>query len=129
MESFLLAMLVAALAEIGDKTQVPALVLAARFRRPGTIVTGVLLASRKSQPGRFIRFHASTMRWVLAGSLLVLTTWKMLAGAARGEEKAAPRIGLFSTALVGCFLAEMCDKTQLVTAALSPPYSAPCGWP
>jgi putative Ca2+/H+ antiporter (TMEM165/GDT1 family) len=130
MEPLLFPMVVAALAEVGDKTQLLALILAARFRRPSTIILGILLATlaNHGMAGSFGAYitevvHARAMRWVLGGSLLALATWTMFGDAGPSEVKAAPRVGLFTTTL-GFFLAEMGDKTQIATAALAARYSS-----
>jgi putative Ca2+/H+ antiporter (TMEM165/GDT1 family) len=134
MEPFFVSMAVAALAEIGDKTQLLALLLAARFKQPYTIITGILLATlaNHSLAGTFgtlipTALHASATGWLLGSLLLALALWAVLRDAGRpGEVKAATtKAGLFGATVIGFFLAEMGDKTQLVTAALAARYSSP----
>jgi len=133
MEAFLVSTGVIALAEIGDKTQLLAFVLAARFRRPLPIVAGIVVATLVNHSlagalGAWIT--ASTgpelLRWVLGLSFLGMAVWTLFPDSIEGGDTAiAARLGVFGTTLVTFFLAEMGDKTQLATVAMTAHYAAP----
>ncbi|MCZ2096153.1 MAG: TMEM165/GDT1 family protein [Anaerolineae bacterium] len=130
MEALLVSTSVVALAEIGDKTQLLALVLAARFRKPVPIVAGILVATLANHGlagglGAWIPsvLNPGVLRWVLALSFLAMAVWTLIPdGIEEDEAKAARRLGVFGATLVTFFLAEMGDKTQLATVAMAAHY-------
>jgi putative Ca2+/H+ antiporter (TMEM165/GDT1 family) len=133
MESLLVSLAVTALAEVGDKTQLLALVLAARFRRPGVIIMGILVATLMnhglaSALGAWMTTLVSQelLRSLLGLSFLGLAIWTAISNRILpGETNAGTQAGIFSAAVVGFFIAEMGDKTQLATIALSARYGNP----
>jgi putative Ca2+/H+ antiporter (TMEM165/GDT1 family) len=132
-ESLLVSTGVVALAEIGDKTQLLAFLLAARFRRPIPIVLGILSATLLNHGlagalGAWITTHVSTgiMRWVLGLSFLGMAGWTLIPDEIEAdEEQFANRLGVFGATFVTFFLAEMGDKTQIATVALAAHYGTP----
>jgi putative Ca2+/H+ antiporter (TMEM165/GDT1 family) len=133
MEAFLVSAAVAALAEIGDKTQLLALVLASRFRQPGAIVGAAALATLVNHGlaaalGTWVAGLASVgvLRWLLGLSFLALAAWALLAaGGEIREPKLVAASGVFGAAAITFFLAEMGDKTQVATVALTARYGNP----
>jgi Ca2+/H+ antiporter, TMEM165/GDT1 family len=132
MEAFLVSTGIVALAEMGDKTQLLSLVLAARFRKPWPIAWGILAAtlanhSLAGAAGAWVTtlLGPQVLRWVLAGSFIAMALW-MLIPDKLDEEGAvkAPRFGVFGTTLVAFFLAEMGDKTQVATVMLAAQYQS-----
>jgi putative Ca2+/H+ antiporter (TMEM165/GDT1 family) len=133
-EAFLISMGVVALAEIGDKTQLLALVLAARFRRPVPIVLGMLCATLLNHAlagiaGRFVAnvVGPTAMRWILGLSFIAMAVWVLIPDRLALEEERAPRFGPFVTTLIAFFLLEMGDKTQIATVALAAKYPSLVG--
>ena len=133
MEILLISTGVVALAEIGDKTQLLALILAARFKEPLPIVAGILCATLFNHGlagalGVWITSVVSpeVMRWVLGLSFIGMAIWAMIPDKIEEEEtQAARHLGVFGATLLTFFLAEMGDKTQLATVALAANYGAP----
>lgn len=133
MEALLISTGVVALAEIGDKTQLLAFILAARFKRPLPIVAGILCATLVNHglAGALGAWITSTvnpeaMRWVLGLSFIGMAIWTMIPDKIEEEEtQVAKHFGVFGATLVTFFLAEMGDKTQLATIALAAHYGAP----
>lgn len=130
MEAFLISAGAVALAEIGDKTQLFALVLAARFQRPVPIIAGIFLATLANHgaAGAVGAWMSSVltpafMRWALILSFVSMAVWILVPDeyAERGQPP-PPRHGVFVTALVGFFLLEIGDKTQIATMALAARY-------
>jgi putative Ca2+/H+ antiporter (TMEM165/GDT1 family) len=130
MEAFLVSTGVVALAEIGDKTQLLALVLAARYRKPVPIVFGILVATLLNHAlagsvGAWVA-HAvnpQVMRWILGVSFLAMAAWMLIPDKLEGEQQVKPpRFGVFVTTLFAFFLLEMGDKTQIATIALAAKY-------
>ena len=130
LEAFLVSTGVVALGEMGDKTQLLAIVLAAMFRRPWPIVAGILVATLANHgaAGALGGWVASAlgpdvMRWLIGVSFLAMALW-MLIPDRIDEENAAgrQRFGVFGTTVVAFFLAEMGDKTQIATVALAARY-------
>jgi Ca2+/H+ antiporter, TMEM165/GDT1 family len=126
MEAFLISTGVVALAEIGDKTQLLALVLAARFRRPVPIILGMLAATLLNHAlagvvGRLVADFVGpmTMRWILGLSFIAMAFWMLIPDKLEEGEKQPPRFGPFLTTLFAFFLLEMGDKTQIATVALA----------
>ena len=133
MESLLVSTGVVALAEIGDKTQLLAFILAARFKKPVPIVLGILAATVVNHGlagalGAWITSAVSpqVLRWVLGLSFLGMAVWTMIPDKIEEEEtQVASRLGVFGATLVTFFLAEMGDKTQIATVAMAAHYGAP----
>jgi putative Ca2+/H+ antiporter (TMEM165/GDT1 family) len=129
-EQWLVSTGVVALAEIGDKTQLLALVLAARFRRPVPIILGILVATAVNHAlagalGAWIAAAVGpgAMRWILGLSFIAMAAWTLLPDSYQeADDVATPRLGVFMTTLVAFFLVEMGDKTQIATVALAAKY-------
>lgn len=116
---------VVALAEIGDKTQLLALVLAARFRRPGPIVLGILAATLANHAiagaaGAFLAhlFEGPGFRWIIGLSFLAVAAWTLVPDRLDGDEPDPGPRGAFVATLISFFLVEIGDKTQIATVAL-----------
>ena len=133
MEALYISTGVVALAEMGDKTQLLAFILAARFKKPVPIILGILLATLVNHGlagalGAWITSVMSpdTMRWVLGLSFLGMAIWTLIPDKIEEEEtQVAQKLGVFGATLVTFFLAEMGDKTQIATVALAAHYGAP----
>ena len=126
MEAFLISALVVAIGEIGDKTQLLALMLSARFRRPVPIILGILCATLLNHAlagllGGWIRaaIGPETLRWALGVSFLAIAAWALKPDKIDGEPKDIGKYGAFAVTLVAFFLAEIGDKTQFATIALA----------
>ncbi|MDD3327153.1 MAG: TMEM165/GDT1 family protein [Zoogloea sp.] len=131
MESFLVSTGIVALAEIGDKTQLLAFILAAKFRKPVPIIIGILLATIANHGfagalGAWITSLVApgTMRWVLGASFIGMAIWTLIPDKFDEDEAKLARFGVFGTTLIAFFLAEMGDKTQVATVALAAQYHA-----
>lgn len=126
MEHFLVSTGVVTIAEIGDKTQLLALMLAARFRAPLPIILGILgatianhgLASWAGVAAAEL-IPADILRWVLGASFLAMAAWALIPDKADEMPKGLNNAGAFLTTLVAFFLVEIGDKTQVATAALA----------
>lgn len=133
MESLLVSTGVVALAEIGDKTQLLAFILAARFRRPVPIILGILAATIVNHGlagalGAWITTTVSPeiLRWILGLSFIGMAIWTMIPDKIEEEEtQIAKKFGVFGATLITFFLAEMGDKTQIATVAMAAHYAAP----
>ncbi len=133
MEALYISIGVVALAEMGDKTQLLAFILAARFKKPVPIILGILCATLVNHGlagalGAWITSVISpdTMRWVLGLSFIGMAIWTLIPDKIEEEEtQAAQKLGVFGATLVTFFLAEMGDKTQIATVALAAHYGAP----
>ena len=133
MEALFVSTGVIALAEIGDKTQLLAFILAARFKKPWPIIAGILAATLLNHGlagllGAWITTVVSpdVMRWVLGGSFLGMAIWTLIPDKIEEEEtQIANRLGVFGATFVTFFLAEMGDKTQIATVAMAAHYAAP----
>jgi putative Ca2+/H+ antiporter (TMEM165/GDT1 family) len=126
LEAFLVSAGVVALAEIGDKTQLLALLLAARFRAPWPIVLGIFVATLAnhalaSAVGAWLVtvIGADALRWILGLSFIAMAVWTLIPDSAPDEPSKAPRYGVFLTTVIAFFLVEMGDKTQIATVALA----------
>ena len=133
MESLFISTGVVALAEMGDKTQLLAFILAARFKKPVPIILGILLATvvNHGLAGALGAWIMSTispqvLRWVLGLSFLGMAVWTLIPDKIEEEEtQVAQKYGVFGATLITFFLAEMGDKTQIATVALAAHYAAP----
>jgi Ca2+/H+ antiporter, TMEM165/GDT1 family len=133
MESLLVSTGVIALAEIGDKTQLLAFILAARFKKPLPIIAGILVATLVNHGlagalGAWITTTVSpeVLRWVLGLSFVGMAAWTMIPDEIEEDEaRVAKRFGVFGATLITFFLAEMGDKTQLATVAMAAHYATP----
>ena len=132
LEALLVSTGVVALAEIGDKTQLLALVLAARWRKPVPIILGILVATVLNHAlagavGAWLSaaIGPQAMRWILGLSFLAMAAWILVPDKADDEAAARePRHGVFLATLVTFFLVEMGDKTQIATVALAAKYAS-----
>ncbi len=131
MEAFLTSTLIVALAEIGDKTQLLSLLLAARYQKPVSIIAGILVATLANHAlagalGAWIRslLAPEVLRWIVGGSLLAIAAWTLKPDKFEGEVREASRYGVFALTCVVFFMAEMGDKTQIATIALAARYDA-----
>jgi putative Ca2+/H+ antiporter (TMEM165/GDT1 family) len=133
LESLLVSIGVVALAEMGDKTQLLAFVLAARFKKPLPIIAGIFTATAVNHGiagalGAWITAVVSpeVMRWALGVSFLGMAAWTLIPDEIENDEaRVAQRFGIFGATVVTFFLAEMGDKTQLATVALAAHYGTP----
>ncbi len=133
MEAFFISTGVVALAEIGDKTQLLAFILAARFKKPLPIIAGILCATLVNHGlagalGAWITSVVSpeVMRWALGLSFIAMAIWTLIPDKIEEEEtQVAKHLGVFGATLITFFLAEMGDKTQIATIALAAHYGAP----
>jgi Ca2+/H+ antiporter, TMEM165/GDT1 family len=132
MEAFLISTGIVALAEMGDKTQLLSIVLAARFRRPWPIILGIFVATLANHAfagalGTWITntVGADTMRWVLGLSFIAMAIWTLIPDKLDDQGDAGHgRFGVFGTTTLAFFLAEMGDKTQVATVALAAQYAS-----
>ena len=131
MEAFFVSTGIVALGEMGDKTQLLALLLAARFRKPLPIIAGILVATLANHAlagwlGGWIAglMGPQLLRWVIGGSFLAMAVWMMVPDRLDEAEAAGggQRYGIFGTTVLAFFLAEMGDKTQIATVALAARY-------
>jgi len=136
MEAFLVATGVVALAEMGDKTQLLALLLAARFRKPWPIVAGIFAATVINHAlagavGNWIThwLGPDILRWILGGSFIAMAIWMLIPDKLDEDEVSGhSRWGVFGTTLVAFFLAEMGDKTQIATVMLAARFTEAYFW-
>ncbi|MBS1191884.1 MAG: hypothetical protein H6R10_3676 [Rhodocyclaceae bacterium] len=131
MEAFLVSTGIVALAEIGDKTQLLSLLLAARFRKPLPIILGIFLATVANHAlagalGAWITtlLGPDTLRWVLGLSFIAMAAWILVPDKIDEEEGGKERFGVLGTTIIAFFLAEMGDKTQVATVALAAQYAS-----
>jgi putative Ca2+/H+ antiporter (TMEM165/GDT1 family) len=132
MTAFLVSIGVVALAEIGDKTQLLALALAARYRKPWPIILGIFVATLANHflaglAGTFITrtLGPDVMRWALGLSFIAMALWMLVPDKLDdGAAARTTRYGVFGTTLIAFFLVEMGDKTQIATVALAARYEA-----
>jgi Ca2+/H+ antiporter, TMEM165/GDT1 family len=136
MEAFLVAVGVVALAEMGDKTQLLSLVLAARFRRPWPIALGIFAATVVNHAlagavGNWVThtLGPELLRWILGGSFIAMALWMLIPDKLDEDElPKTSRFGVFGTTLIAFFLAEMGDKTQIATVVLAARYADAYAW-
>ncbi|ASL25639.1 TMEM165/GDT1 family protein [Azotobacter chroococcum] len=130
MESLFVPTLIVALAEIGDKTQLLALLLAARFRQPWPIIWGIVVATLANHfaagaVGSWVAgfFSPATLSAILAAAFAAVAVWTLVPDKLDDDEESAlKRYGPFVTTLIAFFLAEMGDKTQIATVMLAAQY-------
>jgi len=125
-EAFLVSTLVVGLAEIGDKTQILSLMLAARFLRPVPIIFGILFATIANHAavglaGTFFgdALRGPWMRWILGLSFLSVAVWALFPDKYEGDGRTISRSGAFTATLCAFFIAEIGDKTQIATVGLA----------
>ena len=133
MHAFLVSLGVVAVSEIGDKTQLLALVLAARFRKPLPIILGIIVATLFNHvlAGAFGGWIADMagpeiMRWVLGLLFMAMGIWALIPDKLDDDDKprdATTAVEIFTVTTVAFFLAEIGDKTQIATAALAARYA------
>lgn len=132
MEAFFVSTGVVTLGEMGDKTQLLAIVLAAMFRRPVPIVLGIFVATllNHAAAGAVGGWVASALgpdvlRWVIGLSFIAMAGWMLVPDKIDEDEivQKKPRFGVFGTTAIAFFLAEMGDKTQIATVALAARYT------
>ncbi len=131
-EAFAVSTGVVALGEIGDKTQLLALLLAARFRKPLPIIAGIFVATllNHAAAGALGAWLTSVidpgwMRWVLGASFLAVAAWMLVPDKADDASgQGSGRLGVFGITVVAFFLAEMGDKTQIATVMLAARYDS-----
>lgn len=132
MDAFFVSTAIVTLAEMGDKTQLLALILAARFRKPWPIVWGILVATIVNHAlagavGAWVTqwVGPDAMRWILGISFIAMAVWMLIPDKMDDEGISEhSRWGVFGTTLVAFFLAEMGDKTQIATVMLAAQYQA-----
>ncbi len=130
LESLSVPTLIVALAEIGDKTQLLALLLAARFRQPWPIIAGIIAATLANHfaagaIGNWVAgfFSAANLSWILAACFVAVALWTLVPDTLDDDESAGfTRYGPFLTTLIAFFIAEMGDKTQVATVMLAAQY-------
>ena len=130
LDSLLVPTAIVALAEIGDKTQLLALILAARFRKPWPIIAGIVAATLANHAaagavgawfGSF--FSDVTLHWILAASFAATALWTLVPDKMDDDEASTARkFGPFLTTLIAFFIAEIGDKTQVATVMLAAQY-------
>lgn len=131
MDAFLVSTGIVALAEIGDKTQLLAFILAARFKRPLPIILGILIATLANHalasalgawlPGLF---QPTTLAWILGVGFLLMAAWMLIPDTFDEKDAQLAKFGVFTTTLIAFFIAEMGDKTQVATVALAAQYQS-----
>ena len=133
MDALIVSTGVVALAEMGDKTQLLAFILAARFKKPLPVLAGILCATLVNHGlagvlGAWITTVLSpqVLRWVLGASFIAMAIWTLIPDKIDASQtQAARRLGVFGTTFLTFFLAEMGDKTQIATVALAAHYGSP----
>lgn len=133
MEPFLISTVVVGLAEIGDKTQILSMILAARFQRPLPILFGILSATLANHAAAGFAgtlfgsvLAGQWMRWILGLSFLSVAIWALFPDKYEGTDSGISRAGAFMATLVAFFLAEIGDKTQIATIGLAARYEQFC---
>jgi len=130
LDALFVSTLAVAVAEIGDKTQLLALVLAARYRKPWPIVAGILVATLLNHAlagwlGALVTGWVSpqVLRWCVVVSFLAVAAWALVPDKLEEDEAKTPKYGAFLATLVAFFLVEIGDKTQVATIVLAAQYS------
>jgi Ca2+/H+ antiporter, TMEM165/GDT1 family len=131
LEAFLVSTGVVALGEMGDKTQLLAMLLAVKFRQPAPIILGILIATLLNHAGAgWVGAWVATalgpdvLRWVIGLSFIAMAAWVLVPDRLDADDSDTRplRLGVFGTTLVAFFFAEMGDKTQIATVALAARY-------
>ena len=133
MEAFFISTGVVTLAEIGDKTQLLAFILAARFQKPIPIILGIFTATifnhgLAGAVGSWVSssLDPSILKWLLGISFIAMSIWTLIPDKIEDEEtQISSKLGVFGATLVTFFLAEMGDKTQIATIALAAHFTQP----
>jgi putative Ca2+/H+ antiporter (TMEM165/GDT1 family) len=131
LEAFFVSVGIVVLAEMGDKTQLLALVLAARYRRPVPVILGIFVATLANHAlaawlGASVALvlGPEALRWILGLSFLAMAGWTLIPDKLGNEKPQSARLGAFAATLIAFFLVEMGDKTQIATAALAARYAS-----
>jgi putative Ca2+/H+ antiporter (TMEM165/GDT1 family) len=131
LEAFLVSTGIVAVSEIGDKTQLLAFLLSAKFRKPIPILLGIFIATLANHAlagavGAWITslIDSDTRRWLLGVSFIAMALWVLVPDKLDDTEVKHSRLGVFATTLMTFFLVEMGDKTQIATVALAAQYQA-----
>lgn|SRR5579872_3678599 len=126
MEAFLISVGLVAVGEIGDKTQLLAMLLATRYRRPVPIILGILVATLANHAlaawaGATVAawLGPTLMRWILASTFFAMAAWCLVPDTVDAEPRAVDRAGAFVATAIAFFLCEIGDKTQIATVALA----------
>ena len=129
--AFLVSTGVVALAEMGDKTQLLAFLLASRFRKPLPIVLGILVATLANHAlaglaGSYVTslVGPAALRWILGVAFVAMAAWTLIPDKLNLQATRTTRAGAFATTLLAFFLMEMGDKTQIATVALAAQYQS-----
>ncbi|HEX6833438.1 MAG TPA: TMEM165/GDT1 family protein [Rudaea sp.] len=130
MQTFVISVLTVTLAEIGDKTQLLSLILAAKYRKPWPICAGILIATLVNHAlagafGALVAqwFTPQTLRWIVAASFLAIAAWTLVPDKADEDEAArGSGHGVLLATVISFFIAEMGDKTQIATAVMGAEY-------
>ncbi len=127
MEVYVISTLLVALAEMGDRTQLLAIMLASRYRRPVPILAGIFVATianhlLSAAAGYYVAslLEARWFKYLVALSFIAMALWALIPD--KEDDSAGPsrsRAGVFLTTAISFFLVEMGDKTQIATAALA----------
>lgn len=130
MEAFFISILAVTVGEIGDKTQLLALLLAARYRKPVPIILGIFVATLANHTlagllGHWVVSHISAdiLRWALGISFLAIAAWTLKPDEMDDQGLNEGRFGVFLLTCITFFFAEIGDKTQLATVALAAKYT------
>jgi putative Ca2+/H+ antiporter (TMEM165/GDT1 family) len=127
LETYTVSTLLVALAEMGDRTQLLAIMLASRYRKPWSILAGILVATVANHGlaalvGFFLSglLNAVWFKYLISASFIAMAAWALVPDKADDDNKPGKRhLGVFLTTAVAFFLVEMGDKTQIATAALA----------
>ena len=126
MEAFFVSVAIVAVAEIGDKTQLLAMILATRYRRPVPVILGILTATLANHAlaaglGSAVAswLGPEVMRWSLAALFLAMAVWCLIPDKADDGPRAGGNAGAFIATTIAFFLVEIGDKTQIATVALA----------
>lgn len=130
MHAFLVSAGVVAIAEMGDKTQLLSIIIAARFARPWPIILGILLATILNHflaalVGTEVAclIPAQWLRWIVGGGFIAIAAWALIPDKLNDKDAEVKPYGAFVATVVAFFLAEMGDKTQIATVALAVKYT------
>jgi putative Ca2+/H+ antiporter (TMEM165/GDT1 family) len=131
MEALFTSTAVVALAEIGDKTQLLAILLATRFNKPLPIIFGILVATLANHALAALLgasaaafLDSPVFRYAIGASFIAMAAWTLIPDKLDDDEAPKPRFGAFVTTLIAFFLVEMGDKTQVATIALGAQYQS-----